>query len=1320
VPIVWDGGFCTATLWQQLGKRALAGPSRLRYVGLTLVPLSTARMDFRILGPLEALEDGERVALGGTKRRAVLALLLLHANETLTTDRLVDELWGEEQPAAAAKTVQVHISRLRKALGDAGATDLLVTRENGYELVVDPEQLDARRFERLVAEGRSALSAGEPEAALEALEAALSLWRGAPLADLAYEPFVQREAAHLEDMRAGALEQLVEAKLAVGRHQEVIGELEHLIEEHPYREHLRAQLMLALYRADRQADALQVYQDARRMLVEELGIEPGERLRELERAVLAQDPALAAPARPPPAPRHGEAEPAPPPDRPTGAAPPPEPTTGAARRLVSIVFADIVGSTGLAERLDPETMHGLLDRYSEVCGEVIERHGGTVEGFIGDAVVGVFGMSELHEDDALRAVRAAVELREAGAGLSVELERDRGVALAMKLGVESGEVFVGAGARRSPFAAGDAFNVAARLEGTAPGGEILLGENVYGLVRGAVRAEPMEPLALKGRSAPVQAWRLVGLDMEDGAGLPAPRSPFVGRDAELEALRAAFARAREEQTCHAVTVVGPAGIGKSRLARELLSELEDRATVAVGRCPSYGEAVAYRPLAEIVRQLGGGDPRAWLSEVLQGDEQAARLVLSAIGLPGSPAQAEEIFWAVRRLFERVAAKRPLVLFVEDVHWAEPALRDLLEYLLTFSSGSPMLIVCLARPEFVETDPGWVAPLPNRSLLMLDALSDHEARRLVDTTGPDELGPDTAARIVELAEGNPLFLEQLAAMGAESGETALPSTVQAVLTARIDQLEPDERAVLELASVEGRSFHAGAVAELLGEHGEAGIAGHLVALVQKRLVRPDRAGLPGEDAFRFAHVLIREAAYHGVPKQRRAELHERLARWLEARPAVQDEHVGHHLVEAYLHRVQLGPVGERERALASAGAARLASAANAALLRGDAPEGARFLERAESLLERDDPARLELVPRFGAALLEAGRLGDADRVLSEALESARGDDRLQARARVERQLVRLQSGPDEPPDAVVGTADSALRVFAAHRDELGLCRALCLRARQAWVEGSAARADDDWRRAAEHARRANDEAALFEILDWRASAALFGPTPVPAAIERCRQIHRQVEGSPVAVARTFQPMAALKAMAGDFDEADRLVRASDEILGELGDLQTAAAQQQEGMVEMLAGRFEAAEERLRRGYEQLQEMGERALLASTAAMLAQALYAQTRHEEAREICRVSEESAGDDDLSAQIGWRSVCAKLRAAEGRLEEAEQLAEHAVRLGERTDFLALRADVLVDLSVVLRQCGRSQEADTALGSAVELYRRKGGRAQLAALGAV
>jgi DNA-binding SARP family transcriptional activator len=1269
-------------------------------------------MDFRILGSLQVLDEGRVVALGGSKQRALLGLLLLHANETLSADRLIDELWGEHPPATAAKTVQVHISRLRKALAAGagrGSEDVVLTREHGYELALDPERLDATRFERLVAAGRDDVAAGDPESAVSALEDALSMWRGRPLDDLAYEPFAQREIARLEDLHLGGLEELIEAKLALGRHGEVVSRLEGLIEDHPYRERLRAQLMLALYRCDRQADALQAYQEARRSLVEQLGIEPGERLRELERAVLAQDPALAMPAPKPverPAQLDGgrtvdDQEPKP--------APPPEvDSTRSARRLVSIVFADIVGSTGLAERLDPESMHSLLDRYMDACSAVIERHGGTVEGFVGDAVVGVFGQTQIHEDDALRAVRTALELREAGTAVSAELERDRGVRFGMKLGVESGEVFVSAGSRRSTFAAGDAFNVAARLEGVAKEGEILLGENIYRLLGGAARVERLEPLALKGRTAKVQVWRLLDLEVEDSTLVRSPTKPIVGREDELQQLRGAFDRARAEQGCHAVTVIGPAGIGKTRLAQELVAELDEDATVVVGRCLPYGEGVTYRALAEIVRQLAGDSPRLRLEELLDGDESVARLILSAIGLSGGAAQAEETFWAVRTMLERVAAERPLVVVIEDLHWAETTLLDLLDYLLAFSSGHAILLMCLARPELLETRPPWGAPQPNSSLLVLETLSEAEARQLVANAGAGELESHATARIVDTAEGNPLFLEQLVAVGAEDAEATLPSSIQAVLAARIDRLEPGERPLLEHASVQGRSFYVGAVEELLPERDRPAIATHLVSLVHKQLVRAERSDLPGQDAFRFAHALIREAAYQGMPKQLRAELHERVAHWLQKWPGAQSETIGHHLSEAYRHLSELGPVGERERGLATEAAEWLAAAGGAALLRGDSPAGARLLERAESLLVSDVQARMALLAPLGAALLEAGRLEDADRVLTEAIEHPESDPALRSRALVERQLVRLQAGSGGPEGDATQIADAALELFQEQGDELGQCRALCLRALHAFVEGRCAQADEAWRLAGELARRAGDEAALFEILGWRASAALFGPTPVPAAIALCRQIHEQVQASPVAAARTFQPMAALHAMAGDFEEARRLVRAGDDILGELGGLQSAVAQQ-EALVEMLADRPAAAEERLRRGYERLEEMGEKALLASTAAMLGRSLYAQGRNEEASDFCRVSKEAAAEEDLSAQAGWRGVQARVLAAEGRWEEAQLLAGEAVRLGQRTDFLTLHADALIDLGAVLRSGGRSAEADATIHAALELYDQKG-----------
>ncbi len=911
------------------GARAevnLPGCSCVRATGTVGAPPYPILMDFHILGPLEALDEGRAVALGGSRQRALLALLLLRANEVIGTDRLIDELWGERAPPTAARIVHVQISRLRKALATAGP-GVLVTHERGYELTLERGQLDAHRFEDLVAEGGRELVAGRPDRAVAALERGLALWRGAALADLAYERFAQGEIARLDELRVTAQEQLVDAQLELGRHAEVVGSLQALIGEHPYRERLRAQLMLALYRCDRQADALQAFQDARHALIDELGIEPGERLRELERAVLAHDPALARPATEPVAPAAPRAPAAPGPD---------------SRRLVSVVFADLADSTALAERLDPETLHGVLERHSAVCADVFERHGGAVEELVGDAVVGVFGLRERHEDDPLRAVRAALELREAGAALCAELERERDIRIALRFGITSGEVFVGAGARRDTLARGDALNVAAGLGEAAADGEILLGERTFRLVAAEVRGEPLEPLAIRGRRAKVEAWRLLGLKAAEP--LP-PAAPLIARERELRELHESLARARDERSCRLVTVVGPPGIGKSRLARELVAECRDDATAAVGRCLAYGDGITYQPLAEMIRRLAGGDPEPWMRALLTGEEHAdtiARRVLGAIGLSDESAQAGETFWAVRRLFEAVARERPLIVILEDAHWADPTLLDLLEYVVAFSGGSPILLVCLARPELLQRRHAWAA---RGSVVALEALASADALALIEQLGGSELDAIGAERIVATAEGNPLFLEQLLAVRAESEPATLPPSIEAVLAARIDQLEPSERTVLVYGSVEGRSFHAGAVAELGAEGGRPAVDAALMGLVHKQLIRPDRPEFAGEDAFRIAHALIRDAAYGGMPKRLRAELHERLATWLKAKPRVADETVGYHLEQACRYRLELGPAEQRDRALAAEATERLAAAARAALARGDAAGAARLLERA---------------------------------------------------------------------------------------------------------------------------------------------------------------------------------------------------------------------------------------------------------------------------------------------------------------------------------------------------------------------------------------
>jgi class 3 adenylate cyclase/tetratricopeptide (TPR) repeat protein len=943
-----------------------------------------------------------------------------------------------------------------------------------------------------------------------------------------------------------------------------------------------------------------------------------------------------------------------------------------ARRLVSVLAAR-------ADVSDPEALHGVFQR----AASIIEQHGGTVERYLGDGLVGFFGLTESHEDDALRATRAAVELRDTTTELRV--------------GIESGEVFLSAGPHGATVTTGSAITTAGRLAEGAAEGEILLGDRV----RRAVGSDA---------SVDAASGRLLELHPEQPALLRAVTTPFVGRARELDELRAAFARACQERTCRLVTIAGPPGIGKSRLAGEFLASAGDRATVLVGRCLAYGEGTTYRALADIVRGLGGDDPRDRLAQLMDGDEQAVRGILAAIGLSDEPAQPEETAWALRRLLERLAREQPVVVAVEDIHWAEPALLDLLDHVATLSAGAPLLLVCLTRPELLEQRPDWAAPQPNRLLLMLDALDGAQARELAARLG----GAERADRIAARAEGNPLFVEQLVAVDDGRQTDELPASIHAVLAARIDRLEADERALLQHAAVEGRTFHAGALAVLQGHGDDARrVSARLVALARKGLIGGDQPEFAGQDAFRFNHVLIREAAYAGLPKAQRAELHARVAHWLAERQTAADEIVAFHLEQACLLAAELGRATTHERDLATRALERFDAAARAALTRADPATAAALLERGVALLDAGDPARAERLPALGAALFAAGRAEDARTVLDEAVLRAPGP--LQAaRARVEREFVRLEHEPGARAQPALQTADAALAVFDQAGDDAGRCRAWALRAQVAWTAGQVQRAEDAWRRAGECAAAAGDERALFETLGWRATAAVLGPTPVDAAIRQCEAARAVVQASPAATAWILNPLASLHAMRGDFALAQQFLDEADETLRELGSL-IASVSHHGALVQLLAGRPELAEIPLQEGVAKLESMSDGGLLATTTAMLAQAVYAQGRTAEAERLCAVTADAAPGDDIVTNVIWRSVQAKVLAHGGECEQATAQALEAVALAARTDLLSHHGDAMLDLAEVHRLCARPGECTDAVHAALDLYDAKGNAAAAA-----
>src|SRR5215210_4166558 len=620
------------------------------------------------------------------------------------------------------------------------------------------------------------------------------------------------------------------------------------------------------------------------------------------------------------------------------------------RKVVTVVFTDVVDSTALGERLDPESLRRVMWRYFDAMQATLERHGGTVEKFIGDAIVAVFGVPAVHEDDALRAIRAAFEMRELLERVNESLAGEYGVRIGTRTGVNTGEVIVGDTVGDQKLATGDAVNVAARLEQAAQPGEVLIGKPTYQLVRDAVVVEAAPAVEAKGKSQPLAAWRLLGIRPDVPAFARPIVTPFVGRSRELDELRFGFQTAVRESSCCLATIVGPPGIGKSRLAREVVRSFESVARVVVGRCVAYGEGITYLPLAEVVREVAGPDPEPTLRELLTNVERgpiATRLIMGAIGANDEPGSPEETAWAFRRLFETLALSRPLVVVVDDIHWAEPALLDLLEYVLGFSIGAPILLLCLARPDLFDARPSWSAPRSRATLVSLSPLSTDESEDLVEGLLHDvDVSPALRERIVGAAEGNPLFVEQMLAMLADDPDTAhdtVPATIHALLAARIERLEPGERAVLLRASVEGRLFHRGTVAQLLPSQRTDGLGSILLALTRKELLRPDRSLFEGDDGFRFNHVLIRDVAYASMPKDLRADLHLRLASWLEARagrqPTGQDELVGYHLEQAYLTRAELGQASVHARAAALKGGYLLGRAGRRAD-RASSRDGAR--------------------------------------------------------------------------------------------------------------------------------------------------------------------------------------------------------------------------------------------------------------------------------------------------------------------------------------------------------------------------------------------
>jgi DNA-binding SARP family transcriptional activator len=1109
-------------------------------------------LEFRVLGPFEA-RDGDRVLpVGRGKPTALLALLLLHANEVLSVDRLIDDLWGERPTSTARKALQVYVANLRKVLG----AKAIVTRSPGYELRLEPDAIDLHRFEDLVDEARAALAAGDANAASALLSDALALWRGPPLADLAFERFAQPEIARLDELRLAAIEERVEADLALGRHGELVPELERLMAEHPVRERLRGQLMLAHYRCGRQVDALDAYQAARDALVDELGIEPGPALRELQRLILVQDPSLATPA--------------------LAEAPSPPPPVPEERKLVTVLCAACEAGAELEH--DPERLRLLLDRVRAAAGEEIEAAGGRPEEGASGCLLASFGAPAAYEDHAERAVHAALAVRG-------RLERLCGAELALRIGVETGDVVVGARDPGRSAVVGAPFDAALRLAAAAEAGEVRLGARAAAAVGGAFEVRARNGARLVVRALAVARPR----------GLQGLGRVFVGRQAELDLLRVTQERAVRAARPHLVAILGEAGVGKTSLVRALRQQLATEVSWHVGRCPAYGRAITYRPLAEVLRgHLGVREDEA-------PDRVRARLAdRSILGLTLGLEPGEELHpWEARKrleeasvqLMDEIAAEGPAVVVLEDLHWAEDALLELLDRVARRASG-PLLLLVTARPELLGRDPGFGTGRGNASRLWLEPLSADEADQMLDALG-GELPTAVRELVLGLGEGNPFFVEEALASlldrgilrrsdgGWVAGELpealAASDSVQAVIAARIDVLPEPERQALQAASVAGRSFWEGAVRSLLDRPDL-----DLELLEERDFVRRRaRSSIAGERELGFKHALTREVAYGSLTLGHRARLHAGFAEWLERIGGGRDEHaplLAHHYAQAVAPALADLAWSDHERAAELRGKAVRWSrrAAELAIGRYEIDSALALLDEALAL-ERDDGARSELWRLVAWAHQSRfdtdARRGALERALALAPAPA-------ATAQILAELAHAGSGPwlwrEPPPRELV---------------EEWTGRALGLAEPGTWAHGLAlvARARADFASGLQTARKAAAIAARIgdPLLQTEAYQACAWATEASGALqEGGRWIDRTLAVLPrvrdPAERETILFAAGFAYLRlGRIREASRLAAEHDEIATRLSAHQEVHGVAMDVLIDVVAGDWEAARTRTAR-------------------------------------------------------------------------------------------------------------------------------------------
>jgi predicted ATPase/class 3 adenylate cyclase len=1001
-----------------------------------------------------------------------------------------------------------------------------------------------------------------------------------------------------------------------------------------------------------------------------------------------------------------------------------------------VLFADLVGFTSRAEQLDPEDVRALLSPFYARLRSELERFGGTVEKFIGDAVMALFGAPLTHEDDAERAVRAALAIR--------NWVRDEG-RIQVRLAVNTGEALVVLGARPSEgegMAAGDVVNTAARLQAAAPVNGVLVGERTFRETRTVIEYRPAAPVAAKGKREPVAAWEAVAARARLGVDVPVEeRTALVGRGRELDVVRGALARVRAERTPQLVTVVGVPGIGKSRLVYELSRIADAEAELIAwrqGRCLPYGEGVSFWALAEIVKAQAGimesdtaGQAQVKLAEMTAqvvggtaGAEWVARHLGALAGVGGSGGvltggDRGEVFAAWRQFFEALAEARPLVLVFEDLHWADDGLLDFVDYLAEWAGEVPLLVVGTARPELLARRPEWGGGKPNALSLSLAPLSDGDMARLIGSLlGRPAVQAEQQAALLARAGGNPLYAEQYVQMTAErgagqhgSGELPVPESVQGIIGARLDLLAPREKRLLQDAAVVGKVFWAGAVAALGGMPGPGELEECLHDLERKQFIRRERAwSLAGETQYAFAHVLLRDVAYGQIPRAARAGKHARAAGWIESlgRPDDHAEMLAHH----YLRALELARAASQDTAaLAPQARTAMQRAGDRALTLGTYVTAAGFYRAALALWPQDArQQRAGLLRLLGTVLSETGDLNEAEAVLSEGAEAAAGANLTAVQARIRIKLAEIHSQQGGSAAESLAECEAATVILDSEGDLAGLAEAYILAGQLRSACGEWPADVQAFERAIAYARQSSDRHAHAVASSWLVATFFELTVPADTAIARAEQLLQEASGDPWAQAAMLQPLSLLYAYAGRFADARAAAGRALSMFADSGakvdwavTAVTPAAE-----VELIAGNLAAAERYLKEGCAALREMGGRGVLCSAVAKLAEVVYRQGRLDEAHLLTEEAKTLAAADDIDAQARWRVTEAKVLARSGQFVTAQTLLEEASALISPTPWAALQAEILMAKAEVDRLAGALDHAEASLRAALRIYQER------------